>query len=123
MKIPVSGESKGYLSEGRHLVEITEVDEGTSEYKGVPFFNCRFENEEGFINHRFYTSKPGMPIVINLFKTVGIDAKEGQSLNTNELKGKKLYIQVGERTYDDPEDGHTKTIKVANEFEEYRDRK
>lgn len=116
MKIKVEeGLDKPFLSNGRHVVEITDVQEGKSEHKGVPFFNCRFENEEGFVNTRFYDTEPGMPAIVDLFKTAGIEVKEGIQINTEDLLGKKLSIMVSDRTYTDP-GGKEKTIKVATEF-------
>lgn len=116
MKIKVEeGLDKPFLENGRHVVSITEVTEGESEHKGVPFFNCRFENEEGFINSRFYNTEPGMPAIVDLFKTVGIEVKEGTQLNTQDLAGKRLSIVVADRTYTDP-NGKEKSIKQATEF-------
>lgn len=116
MKIKVEeGLDKPFLSNGRHVVEITDVQEGKSEHKGVPFFNCRFENEEGFVTTRFYDTEPGMPAIVDLFKTVGIEVKEGIQINTEDLIGKRLSIAVSDRTYTDPA-GKEKTIKVATDF-------
>ncbi len=114
MKIQVD---KTFLPDGRHLVEITHVEEGVSEHKNVPFFACRFENEEGFIMQRFYNSTPGMPVIMKLFQAVDIPVKEGKDLDTNQLLQKKLYITVGERTYNEPESGNERTLKQAIEFE------
>lgn len=103
---------KPYLTEGRHTVKITEVEDGRSEHKDVPFFNCRLENEEGFINQRFYLSEPGQPILAAFKEAVGLEKDE---FDTKELKGKTLSVQVGERTYEDP-DGDKKTILQASHF-------
>lgn len=110
----VSLNEKPFLEDGRHTVTITEVESGSSEYKDVPFFNCRFENDEGFINHRFYLSEPGQPIMAELFQAVGIT---DQDVDTDQLKDKQLSIEVYERTYDDPETGNEKTIKAARHFQ------
>lgn len=104
---------KPYLSEGRHTVKITDIQEGKSEHKDVPFFNCRMENDEGFVNQRFYLSEPGQPFVAALFKAVGIEDK---SVDTKQLKGKELSVVVSERTYEDP-DGDKKTITQASDFQ------
>lgn len=118
MKIKIGeGEGKPYLNNGRHVVEITEVEDGKSEHKGVPFFSCRFENDEGFINSRFYYTEPGMPIIIDLFKNVGVKVEEGKELNTKELLNKKVSIQVEDRNYSDPNTGQDKTIKQASHFQ------
>lgn len=118
MKIQVEeGKSKPFLSDGRHEVEITHIAEGKSEHRDVPFFACRFENEEGYIVSRFYVSDPGMAGIVSLFETVGLKIKEGAELNTDALLHKRLSIQVGERTYNDPETGNERTIKQATDFE------
>lgn len=118
MKIKVEeGLDKPFLNDGRHEVEITNIDEGTSEYKGVPFFACRFENEDGFVNQRFYTSPAGMPIIMDLYQAVGIEAQADKELDTNQLKGKRLSIEVGDYTYNDPETGNERTLKQASNFE------
>lgn len=118
MKIKVEeGQGKPYLNNGRHVVKITEIAEGKSENKGVPFFSCRFENEDGFITSRFYYTEPGMPIVIDLFKNAGISVEEGKELNTKELLNKKVSILVEERTYNDPNTSQEKTIKQASDFQ------
>jgi hypothetical protein len=103
---------KPYLAEGRHTVKITEIEEGKSEHKDIPFFNCRLENEEGFINQRFYLSEPGEPFLAAFVKAVGLEGKE---IDTRQLKGKTLSVEVAERTYEDPE-GNKKTIKQATDF-------
>lgn len=114
MKIQVD---KTFLPDGKHLVEIVNVEEGVSEHKNVPFFACRFENEQGFIMQRFYNSPPGMPVIMKLFQAVDIPVEEGADVDTNQLLHKKLYITVGERTYNEPESGNERTLKQAIDFE------
>jgi len=110
MKVKVS--EKPFLAEGKHIVTITEIEEGKSENKGIPFFNCRLENEEGFVNQRFYLSEPGQPILAAFMQAAGIEKDE---FDTKELKGKSLAIEVEERTYEDAS-GKEKTIKQAINF-------
>ena len=112
MKVQV--QEKPRLDNGRHVVTITEVEEGRSEYKDVPFFQARMENEDGFVESRFYLSEPGQPILAELMEAVGI---EGEELDTNELKGKTLSVEVHERTYPDPQTGAEKTIKETRNYE------
>lgn len=112
MKVEIN--EKPFLEDGRHTVTITKVESGESEYQNVPFFNCRFENEAGFVNNRFYLSEPGQPIMAELFKAVGIEDEEA---DTDQLEGKELSIEVHERTYDDPQTGNEKTIKAARHFQ------
>src|SRR5688572_13725705 len=108
MKVKIN--EKPFLAEGRHVVTITEVEEGKSENKDIPFFNCRLENEEGFVNQRFYLSEPGQPILAGFLQAVGIS---GQEFDTKQLKGKTLSVEVEERSYEDAE-GKGKTIKQAS---------
>lgn len=112
MKVNIN--EKPFLPEGRHTVKVTEVEEGKSEHKDIPFFNCRLENEEGFINQRFYLSEPGEPFLAEFLKAVGM---EGNEVDTKQLKGKTLSVEVEERTYEDP-DGKEKTIKQGTDFKE-----
>lgn len=110
MKVNVN--EKPYLPEGRHTVKITEVEDGKSEHKDIPFINCRLENEEGFINQRLYISEPGEPFLAAFLKAVGLDSKE---IDSKQLKGKSLSVEVEERSYEDP-DGKQKTIKQGTGF-------
>lgn len=112
MKLKI--EEKPFLTDGRHVVKITEVEEGKSENKEIPFINCRLENEDGFVNQRFYLSEPGQPILASFLKALGIDKTE---VDTKELKGKTLSVEVEERSYEDA-DGKEKTIKQATHFRE-----
>ncbi|GAB4017467.1 hypothetical protein [Spirosoma koreense] len=117
MKIAVEqGQAKTLLTDGQHEVTITHIDEGTSEHKGVPFFAVRFENEDGYVSHRFYQSQAGMPAIVGLFEQAGIDVKEGKELDTKQLLGKVVTIEVGERAYTDPETGNERTLKQAINF-------
>lgn len=110
MKLHIN--EKPFLPEGRHVVKITEVEEGKSENKNIPFINCRLENEEGFVNQRFYLSEPGQPILASFLKALGLEKAE---VDTKELKGKQLSVEVEERTYEDA-DGKEKTIRQATHF-------
>lgn len=117
MKIAVEkGQEKPLLADGNHTVEIAHIDEGNSENKGIPFFAVRFENEDGYVSHRFYQSPAGMPGIVSLFEMAGIDVKEGAELDTKQLIGKQVDIEVGERSYNDPETGNERTLKQAMNF-------
>ena len=117
MKIQVeAGQDKGFLPDGRHTVEITNIEEGTSEHQNVPFFAARMENEDGFISQRFYTSPNAMPILLSLYAAVGIHPEAGKDLDTKHLLGKKVSIEVGEHSYADPASGNERTIKQATGF-------
>ncbi|WP_421827863.1 hypothetical protein [Larkinella sp.] len=117
MKIAVEeGQDKTVLADGRQTVTIAHIEEGVSERKGIPFFAVRFENESGYVSHRFYQSPAGMPAIVSLFDQVGIKAQEGKELDTKQLMGKELTIEVGERSYSDPETGNERTLKQAVNF-------
>ena len=117
MKIAVEkGQDKTLLEDGQQRVTITDIDEGASEYKAIPFFAVRFENDEGYISHRFYQSPAGMPAIIGLFDMAGIEAQAGKELDTQQLLGKEITIEVGERAYNDPETGNERTLKQAINF-------
>lgn len=112
MKVDVN--EKPRLQPGRHEVTITEINEGKSEYKKIPFFSARMENEDGFVDQRFYDSEPSKPIIAELMKAVDM---EGDTLDTEKLVGKELSVEVGERTYPDPDTGTEKTITEASHFQ------
>ncbi|GAB3725635.1 hypothetical protein [Spirosoma lituiforme] len=117
MKIAVEkGQDKALLADGQQTVSITNIDEGSSEYKGIPFFAVRFENEDGYVSHRFYQSPAGMPAIVNLFEMAGIAVEEGKDLDTKQLIGKEMTIEVGERSYTDPESHNERTLKQAINF-------
>ena len=117
MKIAVEkGHDKPLLADGQHTVTITDIEEGTSENKGIPFFAARFESEDGYVSHRFYQSEAGMPSIVGLFEEAGIDVKAGKELDTKQLVGKQVSIEVGERSYTDPETGNERTLKQAMNF-------
>ena len=117
MKIAVEkGQDKPLLEDGPQTVTITHIEEGSSEYKGIPFFAVRFENEDGYVSHRFYQSPAGMPAIIGLFKMAGIDAQPDKDLDTKQLMGKEVEIEVGERSYTDPESHNERTLKQAVNF-------
>ena len=110
----VSVQEKPRRKNGRHVVTITEVTDGKSEYKNIPFFSARMETEEGFVEQRFYDSEPSQPILAELMQAVGMT---GDSLDSENLVGKTLSVEVGERTYADPETGDEKTITEASDFQ------
>ncbi|PPK87707.1 hypothetical protein CLV84_0657 [Neolewinella xylanilytica] len=112
MKFEVN--EKPRLQNGRHVVTITEISEGKSEYKGIPFFAARMETDEGFVEQRFYDSEPSKPILAELMRAVEM---EGETLDTNKLKGKQLSVEVHERSYPDPDTGQEKTITEAGHFQ------
>ena len=118
MKITVTeGLEKPFLTDGRHEVTITQIDEGKSEYKKVPFLACRMENETGFVTQRFYTSPAGMPILMALCQAANVPVDPAKELDTNDLLNKKVSVDVSDYTYPDPDSGLERTIKQATAFE------
>lgn len=117
MKIPIEkGQEKGFLPNGRHTVTITDIEEGTSEHQSVPFFAARLESEDGFVSQRFYNSPAGHPIILSLYSAVGIKAEPGQDLDTKQLIGKHLSVEVSDHSYADPATGNERTIRQATGF-------
>lgn len=117
MKISVEkGQDKGFLPDGRHTVEITAIEEGTSEHQNVPFFAARMENENGFVLQRFYNSEAGHPIILQLYSAAGIKPQEGKDLDTKQLVGKRLSVEVSDHTYADPASGNERSVRQATGF-------
>ncbi len=79
----------------------------------MPSFNVRFEKEDGFVNHRFYESEPGQPIIAGFLKAPGLKGKE---VDTQELISKRVSLEVEETSYADPQSGQEKTIKQSRDF-------
>ena len=99
------GPEKEFLLDGRHTVEITAIEEGTSGHQNVPFFATRTENEAGFVSQRFYNSDAGHPIILQLYSAVGIKPEAGKDLDTKQLAGKRLSVEVSDHTYADAATG------------------
>jgi len=117
MKISVDkGQDKGFLPDGRHTVEITDIEEGTSEHQHVPFFAARMESADGFVSQRFYNSDAGHPIILQLYAAVGIKPEAGKDLDTKQLVGKRLSVEVSDHAYADPATGSERTIRQATGF-------
>ena len=116
MKIQVDNQEKGFLPDGRHTVEITDIEEGTSEHQNVPFFAARMESEDGFVSQRFYNSAAGKPIILSLYSAVGIKPDGEKDLDTKQLIGKKLSVEVSDHTYADPATGQERSIRQATGF-------
>ena len=117
MKIAVDkGQDKGFLPDGRHTVEITAIEEGVSEHQNVPFFAARMENEDGFVSQRFYNSEAGHPIILQLYSAVGIKPEAGKDLDTKQLVGKRLSVEVGDHSYADAATGNERSVRQATGF-------
>ena len=117
MKISVDqGQDKGFLPDGRHTVEITAIEEGTSEHQNVPFFAARMESEAGFVSQRFYNSEAGHPIILQLYSAVGIKPEAGKDLDTKQLIGKHLSVEVSDHTYADAATGNERSVRQAMDF-------
>ena len=117
MKIEVAkGQDKGFLPDGRYTVEITDIEEGVSEHQQVPFFAARMETEEGYVTQRFYNSEAGHPIILQLYSAVGIKPEAGKNLDTKQLIGKRLSVEVSDHSYADPATGNERSIRQATGF-------
>ncbi|OGX81723.1 hypothetical protein [Hymenobacter glacialis] len=117
MKISVdAGQDKGFLPDGRHTVEITAIEEGSSEHQNVPFFAARMESEDGYVSQRFYNSEAGHPIILQLYSAVGIKPEEGKDLDTKQLIGKRLSVEVSDHSYADPVSGNERSVRQATGF-------
>jgi hypothetical protein len=116
MKIQVDNQEKGFLPDGRHTVEITDIEEGISEHQQVPFFAARMENEDGFVTQRFYNSPAGKPIILSLYSAVGIKPEGDHDLDTKQLIGKRLSVEVSDHTYNEPNSGQERSIRQATGF-------
>lgn len=117
MKISVEkGQEKGFLPDGRQTVTITSIEEGVSEHQNVPFFAAHMENEQGYVDQRFYNSPAGHPIILSLYSAVGIQPQEGKDLDTKQLIGKHLSVEVSDHSYADPATGNERTIRQATGF-------
>jgi len=109
-----------FLPVGPAHVRVTSVDDANrSEYQGVPFLNVRLENDEGFVEQRFYLSEAGQPILGEFIRALGLDPSKEH--DTQDFVGKELLVDVEERTYEAPDTGQDRTIKQATHFRETRD--
>jgi uncharacterized protein Usg len=63
------------LSEGKHIVTVTEVLSDTIllQRRPVSYFDLKFENKEGFVNQRFYNNEHGRNIMDILLRRFGLD--------------------------------------------------
>ena len=117
MKIEVAkGQDKGFLSDGRHTVEITGIEKGVSEHQQVPFFAAQMESEDGFVSQRFYNSEAGHSVILQLYSAVGIKPEVGKDLDTKQLIGKRLSVEVSDHHYADAATGNERNIRQATGF-------
>ena len=117
MKIQIDqNHDKGFLPDGRHTVEITGIEEGISEHQQVPFFAARMESEDGFVSQRFYNSEAGHPIILQLYAAAGIKPEGGKDLDTKQLIGKRLSVEVSDHHYADAATGNERSIRQATGF-------
>ena len=54
---------------------------------------------------------------MGLYESVGIEPKAGKDLDTKQLIGKQLSIEVGDYTYADPNTGSERTLRQASHFQ------
>lgn len=116
MRISVEkDQNKGFLPDGRHTVEITDVEESVNEHQQVPFFAARMESENGFVSQRFYNSEAGHPIILQLYAAADIKPEGGKDLDTKQLIGRHLSVEVGDHSYADATTGNER-IRQASGF-------
>lgn len=96
MKINISKIPNIKLEEGYHLVSVSSVKDGI--LKGITFFECTFENENGFINRRFFLAEFGLNHLIQLLKALAVDFKRDE-IDTDEFLKKKLIIRIGKKAF------------------------
>ncbi|MEJ7659171.1 MAG: hypothetical protein WKG07_05865 [Hymenobacter sp.] len=82
----------------------------------MPFFAAHMESEDGYVDQRFYNSPAGHPIILSLYSAVGIKAEEGKDLDTKQLIGKHLSVEVSDHSHADPATGNERTIRQATGF-------
>ena len=118
MKIQTT--ERPFLALGPAHVTVTAVEDGgTSEYQGVPFIVARLENDEGFVEQRFYLSEAGQPILAEFIRALGLDPEEEH--DTQEFVGRELLVDIEEHTYEAPDTGDDRTIRQATHFRKTRD--
>jgi hypothetical protein len=99
MKIIITETLKERLPVGKHLVEIVKVDKGTNA-NGLEYFECFFENKQGVSTDRFYTTEKAMFRIVSLFKSCQLSAETNQEVDTDDLIGKQLEIEIVSRVRD-----------------------
>ena len=103
------------LNLGTHRVSVEAVEHvAASEYQGVPYLNVRLENEEGYLEQRFYLSEAGQPILAGFIQALGLDPE--QEHDTQDFVGKSLVLDVEEHTYTAPDNQQERTIKQGVHF-------
>lgn len=118
MKIQTT--ERPFLALGPAHVTVTSVEDGgTSEYQGVPFIVARLENEDRFVEQRFYLSEAGQPILAEFIRALGLDPEVEH--DTQDFVGRELLVDVEEHTYEAPDTGDERTIRQATHFRETRD--
>ena len=118
MKIKTT--ERPFLPLGPAHVRVTSVeDDQRSEYQGVPYLNVRLENEDGFVEQRFYLSEAGQPILAEFVRALGLDPAEEH--DTQDFVGRELLVDIEDYTYEAPDTGSDRTIKQATHFRETSD--
>lgn len=113
MKIHLT--ERPFLPLGPAHVTVTAVDDGgVSEYRGVPFVVARLENDEGFVEQRFYLSEAGQPILASFVRALGLDPDRDH--DTQDFVGRALLVDVAEHTYEAPDTGDERTVRQATHF-------
>ena len=107
---------KEMLKVGNHNVVITKLRYGTSSKKGTPYVECKFENEQGFIYHKFWLNTRMNSFTLSFLLNAGLRVREGYNLDLDKLYNKKLRIKVTEKKYVDYSTGEIFTRREVKGF-------
>jgi hypothetical protein len=79
------------FTNGKYTVVITKISYGISEIKKFPYFLCRFQFDDRYIEQRFYQSEKSKFIIEKLFEAAGIN---DNNFVPDRLIGKYINIEV-----------------------------
>ena len=87
---------KPKLQTGIHLITITKVFYGKTTFSKIPYFKCKFENENGWFYQKFFLNQKAGSInfIKKLFEAAGVYT---DSINPGDLSGKQLAIHIKSR--------------------------
>ena len=80
------------LKDGIQKVKITQVIKGISDLKKTPYFQCRFENQDRYLEERFYITKGSLKYIQMFYIKAGAEYKD---FNGDGLLSKELYMIIG----------------------------
>lgn len=104
------------LSTGNHNVKITNITEDIIEDGNIEFFQCKFENSEGFIKNRFLNNEQTLSTIAKLFRACKISIKDSSELDTNDLLYKELEITIVDEIFTNASSGEMKHIRKIVDY-------